>query len=236
MGLIRALIRLPILLWLTGIGLYLYSSYSSWETETFTPMKQEIVSTKEQFSKVRKQNAEAETFEKERDSRFQELQSLAEQFNQAIEKLPRSADTPGLLSNLAEISDRVGVEFNKFEPGKTEANGFLMETPFKVELRGTFVQIMSFLDEVAHLKRIVTNKSLVLKEPILRGQNAALKAEAILVTYYFDENAKAASVNNPPPTPPTKTNAKDSAKNKKDSDSDDSDSRKNKKSKKGDGE
>lgn len=231
MGLIRALIRLPILLWLTGIGLYLYSSYSTWNTETFIPMKQEIVSTKEQFSKLQKQNAEAETFEKERDTRFQELQSLAEQFNQAIEKLPRSADTPGLLSNLAEISDRVGVEFNKFEPGKTEANGFLMETPFKVELRGTFVQIMSFLDEVAHLKRIVTSKSLVLKEPILRGQNAALKAEAVLVTYYFDENAKIASANTTPPAPPAKSSARDSAKNKKDSDESDT-----RKAKKGDGE
>lgn len=190
MGLLRALIKLPIILWLTAIGGYLYYSYVSWQSEQFEPLKSQIESTKSQLETLQKQNREAEAFEKERDSRFQELQSLAEEFNRALEKLPKSSDTPGLLSNLAEISDRVGVEFTRFEPGTSALNGFLMETPFKVELKGTFVQIMSFMDEVAHLKRIVAGKSINFKDPILRGSNAQLTAEAVLITYYFDENAR----------------------------------------------
>lgn len=200
MGFIRAIIKLPLLFWIAVIGGYLYYTHMLWEENTYTPLVNEVSTAKEEFKTLEIQNREAVAFEKERDSRFQKLQSLAEEFNQALDKLPRSSDTPGLLSNLAEISDRVGVEFARFEPGKPALNGFLMETPFKVELRGSFVQIMSFLDEVAHLKRIVTGKSLTLREPLLRGQTAMLRAEAVLVTYYFDESAKP-SANNLAPAP-----------------------------------
>jgi len=167
-------------------------------------MKAQLETTKSQLADVQAENRKAETFEKERDTRFQELQSLAENFNSALEKLPKSSDTPGLLSNLAEISDRVGVEFTRFEPGTAALNGVLMETPFKIELKGSFVQIMSFLDEVAHLTRIVSGKSVSFKDPILRGSNAIVTAEAVLVTYYFDENARPAPVTAPAPsaTPP----------------------------------
>jgi type IV pilus assembly protein PilO len=193
MGIIRALLRLSLFFWVIGIGGFLYYKYMTWQTESLVPLQQQLETAKQQLTRLQKQNRDAETFEKERDARFQELQTLAEQFNQALEKLPRSADTPGLLSNLAEISDRVGVEFTKFEPQPAQSTGFLMENPFKIELKGTFVQIMSFLDEVAHLKRIVTSRSLSLAEPVLRGQTAILKADTTLVTYYFDESGKAAA-------------------------------------------
>ncbi len=204
MGFIRAILNLPLIIWIIAIGGYLYYTHVNWETDSLIPLQQQVATAKDEFSKIQVQNREAEAFEKERDARFQKLQSLAEEFNKALEKLPRSSDTPGLLSNLAEISDRVGVEFARFEPGRPALNGFLMETPFRVELRGSFVQIMSFLDEVAHLKRIVTGKSLSLKEPTLRGQTAILKAEAVLLTYYFDESAKTSSPtgqSTPAPTP-----------------------------------
>ncbi len=203
MGLIRALIRLPFVLWVVLIGIYYYVSYDTWQKDIFLPMKAQLETTKEQLAAVQSENRKAETFEKERDTRFQELQSLAENFNSALEKLPKSSDTPGLLSNLAEISDRVGVEFTRFEPGTAALNGVLMETPFKIELKGSFVQIMSFLDEVAHLTRIVSGKSVSFKDPILRGSNAIVTAEAVLVTYYFDENARPAPVTAPAPTNPT---------------------------------
>lgn len=193
MGLIRALIKLPVILWIAAIAGYLYYSHITWQTEQFEPLKGQIETTKTQLEALQRQNREAETFEKERDQRFQELQSLAEEFNKALEKLPKSSDTPGLLSNLAEISDRVGVEFTSFEPGTSALNGFLMETPFRIQLKGTFVQIMSFMDEVAHLKRIVAGKNLSFKDPVLRGSNAILNAEATLITYYFDENARPTS-------------------------------------------
>ncbi|MEZ4813894.1 MAG: type 4a pilus biogenesis protein PilO [Bdellovibrionota bacterium] len=204
MGLLKALIKLPIIIWVVLIAGYLYYTHMTWQNEEYQPLMLQIESTKEQYASLQKQNRAAETFEKERDSRFQELQKLAEDFNKALEKLPRSSDTPGLLSNLAEISDRVGVEFTRFEPGKAALNGFLMETPFKIQLKGTFVQIMSFLDEVAHLKRIVTGKSVSLKDPVLRGSTAQLTAEAVLVTYYFDESARPSP---PSAIPDTKPNS-----------------------------
>ena len=216
----ESVLRLPLIFWLLVIGGYLYYTHMTWESETLTPLREQVKNTKQQFTQLQKQNKEAEAFGKDRDANFQELQSLAEKFNTALEKLPKSSDTPGLLSNLAEISDRVGLEFARFEPGKAEMNGFLMETPFKIELRGTFVQVMSFLDEVAHLKRIVTGKSLSLKDPTLHGQSALLKAEATLVTYYFDESAKAAfdsktaaaaAKNNPPPLATPATNQSSSS-------------------------
>ena len=43
-----------------------------------------------------------------------------------------------------------------------------METSFKIELKGSFIQIMSFMDEIAHMKRIITTKSISFKDPVIK--------------------------------------------------------------------
>lgn len=190
MSMLRAFLKIPFSLWLLVLSGFLYFQWSSWQTQTLNPLQQDLASAKTQLQSVKKQNKEAEDFERQRDIRFQELQKLAQDFNDALERLPKTSDIPGILTSLADISDRVGIEFSKFEPGKPELKGFLTETQFKVELRGTFVQILSFLDEIAHLKRIISGRSFDLKEPISKGDSNILKAELVLVTYHFDENAK----------------------------------------------
>ena len=191
MSLIRAFLKLPTGFWILVFAGFMYYHYSTWKTQELEPIEQELVQAKQELATVVRQNKAAEDFGNQRDQRFQELQNLAQEFNRALEKLPKTPDIPGILTSLADISDRVGLEFSKFEPGKGSLKGFLTETPFKVELRGTFVQIMSFMDEVAHVKRIISGKSLDFKDAAPRGDKAVLKAYATLLTYHFDEKAVA---------------------------------------------
>ena len=71
-----------------------------------------------------------------------------------------------------------------------------METPISVQIKGSFVQIMSFLDEVSHLKRIIVGKALILKQDSKNNksnttnQTSVLNAEASFTTYHFDESAR----------------------------------------------
>ncbi len=190
MGIIRAFLRLPWYFWFFLFSIYMYNEYRKWEEETMVPLRVEIEDGNGKLTGIDRDNKEAEAFEKQRDSKFQEMQSLAESLSKSLEKLPKSSDVPSVLNSLAEIADRVGIEFSRFEPGKAELKGFLMETSFKIELKGSFIQIMSFMDEIAHMKRIITTKSISFKDPVIKGDGTILKSEAMLVTYHFDESAR----------------------------------------------
>lgn len=198
MGLIRAIIRIPVGIWCIAFAAYMYLQYTNWQSKKYQPLIGQLASTKNQLEQLIETNKASESFEKQKQEKLKEIQKLAEDLNRALDKLPKSSDIPLILSSFADISDRVGLEFSKFEPGQQakSSNPYFMETPIKVQLRGTFVQIMSFLDEVSHLKRIIVGKGLSLKQESRNNSNkkdnstSSLNVDANFLTYHFDESAR----------------------------------------------
>ncbi len=198
MGLIRAIIRIPLGIWIIAFGAYMYLQYNKWEKNSYKPLVSQLSSTKNELQEITEKNKASESFEKQKQEKLQQIQKLAEELNRALDKLPKASDIPIILSSFADISDRVGLEFSKFQPGQQSksSNPYFMETPISVQLKGSFVQIMSFLDEVSHLKRIIVGKALILKQDSKNNksnttnQTSVLNAEASFTTYHFDESAR----------------------------------------------
>jgi type IV pilus assembly protein PilO len=197
-GLIRAIIRIPAGIWFIAFAAYMYLQFNKWQSKTYKPLVFQLSSTKNELQELIEANKASENFEKQKQEKLKEIQKLAEELNRVLDKLPKSSDIPIILSSFADISDRVGLEFSKFEPGQQAKSStqYFMETPIKVQLRGSFVQIMSFLDEVSHLKRIIVGKGLNLKQESQNSSSkkdsstSALSAEANFMTYHFDESAR----------------------------------------------
>jgi Tfp pilus assembly protein PilO len=200
MALIRAIIRIPLGLWIIAFGGYMYMQYNKWQNEVYKPLGYQLISTKNELEQAIEKNKALQVFEKQKQEKLKEIQKLAEELNRALDKLPKASDIPVILSSFADIADRIGLEFSRFEPGQPtkSSNPYFMETPLKVQLRGSFIQIMSFLDEVSHLKRIIVGKGLNLRQDSQSSSSkkgssnstSILNADANFTTYHFDESAR----------------------------------------------
>ncbi len=200
MALIRAIIRIPLGLWIIAFGGYMYMQYNKWQNEVYKPLGYQLISTKNELEQAIEKNKALQVFEKQKQEKLKEIQKLAEELNRALDKLPKASDIPIILSSFADIADRIGLEFSRFEPGQPtkSSNPYFMETPLKVQLRGSFIQIMSFLDEVSHLKRIIVGKGLNLRQDSQSSSSkkgssnstSILNADANFTTYHFDESAR----------------------------------------------
>jgi type IV pilus assembly protein PilO len=180
--------RIPFFLWPLIAFAWCYTIYNNWQDTVYKPLLAEESGLRQQVDALKRQNSEAEKFDKERDEKLRLIAELGEKFNQTAGRIPRSPNVPVLLKSLADISDRTGLIFSSFRPQPLIQDEFLSITPLDMTLRGTYVQIMSFLDATARLERILTLRSLDFDTPKRRGQGTILEAKARIYTYYVTGN------------------------------------------------
>ena len=94
----------------------MYLQYNKWEKNSYKPLVSQLSSTKNELQEITEKNKASESFEKQKQEKLQQIQKLAEELNRALDKLPKASDIPIILSSFADISDRVGLEFSKFQP------------------------------------------------------------------------------------------------------------------------
>jgi type IV pilus assembly protein PilO len=191
MTIVRILINIPFIVWFVVAGGLGYMDFKNWETDILNPLIATRDTKKNELATKQKELARAEEFTRRREEKLKELQDLTLRLEGTKAALPRASSIPALLKDLADISDRVGLLFSRFKPETDRRRKFLVETPISVELKGTYVQIMSFLDGAANIERIVATERLSLDNPVLRGPTSTVTATATLITYHIDEGVMA---------------------------------------------
>jgi len=188
-ALIHRLLEIPFILWVLiagGVGYYDYYELKNGPLAQIARDKEmkttELRSLTERAEKI-------DEFKKSRAAKLKQLQDLGERFKATSDRLPRAASIPDLLKSLADISDKSGLEFSKFRPSATRKEQFLVITPLEVNLKGTYVQIMTFLDAAANLTRVVASEKLSIEGVQNRSPVNIVTATASLVTYHIDDNA-----------------------------------------------
>jgi Tfp pilus assembly protein PilO len=194
MSLIFRIARLPIYLYILVAGVWGYYNYYAWQTDVQAPLLSELQSKKAEHTNLQAKNKKAEEFKKVREQKFREREELELKFREGAALIPSTPDIPQLIKSLADISDKVGLEFSEFRPGTAKSQEFLNILPIEVKLSGTYVQIMSFLDETAQLKRVATPKTVRLDNARPRGTASTLSADATIQVYSMDQAAGLASL------------------------------------------
>lgn len=124
----------------------------------------------------------------------QELRELNLQLESALEYMPRQFNLSGLLRKLTMLAQNCGLELATFKPAVNEERGdsFYATMTIDFELRGSFTQILLFLDQVARLKRIINAEDL--KMTFVGGRQLAnakgptpLTVQSKVRTYRFSE-------------------------------------------------
>ena len=196
-GLFKAFIRIPFVVWFLVAGGLAYMDYNDWNTNVYEALKGEVSAKENDIQTKTKAVAEAQKFIEQRDQKRKEIEDLYNKVAATKAQLPRSSSVPELLRALADISDQAGIEFREFTPLQPRKNRFLVETPITVQLKGTYLQVMSFLDASANMTRVVTCQKLSFSPT---GKEGPISASASLVTFHLDESAGDTASSTSPPT------------------------------------
>jgi len=186
---IKGLLRFPFILWILIAGGLAYRDFKTWEETVKAPLEVDIESKKQTLAALAAQTKKAEEFKRSRAEKLAALQDLAERFKATADRLPRQPNLPDLLKSLADLSDKAGLDFSRFRPlaARRDQYPFLVATPLEVTLKGTYIQVMTFLDSAANLTRIVATERLVMETPTVKGIAATVSVNANLVTYYIED-------------------------------------------------
>jgi len=125
----------------------------------------------------------------------QELRELNLQLEAALEHMPRQFNLSALLRKLTMLAQNSGLDLFTFKPAVAEERGdtFYSTLTIDFELKGSFTQILLFLDQVARLKRIINAEDLKMVVVNIGGQNNVSRGPTQLTvnskvrTYRFSE-------------------------------------------------
>ena len=122
-----------------------------------------------------------------------EVEELNLQLKRALLELPDKREIPDLLSSISGLARDAGLEVRLFRTNPEQLREFYAEVPVEIGLNGTFHQITSFFDEVAHLTRIVNIDQIQLSKPEVNSAEVKISAECVATTFrYLDEDERRA--------------------------------------------
>lgn len=166
-----------------------FMDYQNWETSTYEPLMQQVEGLKSELAAAEDSLKRIEEYRKKKDEKLAEYNSLLDDFEKVRKEFPSTPALPSLLKSLADISERIGLEFSNFKPGGEVPAEFLKAAQIDVKLKGSYVQLMSFLDQVSNLQRIVNTESIIMKPgtTIENNQFRSIETDLKILTYYGDQ-------------------------------------------------
>ncbi len=174
---ILGLIVVLILIYVANIFLFL----APIEDEQAT-VKSKISNLESDLEKKRKVIAELSIYKRRKEKLEQEL-------SRAIKLLPEKSEIDGLLQRLSALARKAGLFITSFVPKPEKTSGFYSTIPIKLNLEGTYVELVSFFDSVQKLNRIVSvgdfNFNLVKTGKGKVTGKKLLAAQVTVTTYRF---------------------------------------------------
>lgn len=136
----------------------------------------------------------------------EQVRELDMRFSAALKELPDSREVPELLLSIERLARDSGLEVTLFQTRPEVVKDFYADVPVLLNAQGTFHQLMTFLDEVGHLERIVNVSDLDVWQPLFRETNmikelsefagtgrVPIRASAVATTFrYLDESERKA--------------------------------------------
>ncbi|MEO5667277.1 MAG: type 4a pilus biogenesis protein PilO [Bdellovibrionota bacterium] len=176
-------------IWIPIIIVMVVMDYQDWDTNTYQPLLAAVEAKKAEVIAAEASLKRIEEYRKKKDEKLAEYNSLLDEYEKVRKEFPTTPALPSLLKSLADISERIGLEFSNFKPAGEVPSELMKAAQIDVKLKGSYVQLMSFLDQVSNLQRIVNTESLTLKPgaTIQNNQFRSIDADLKILTYYSEQ-------------------------------------------------
>ena len=113
------------------------------------------------------------------------LEQLQENLSAARAQLPDTADTPTFLAQISAKASAAGLTIESFTPQEETQKDFYAELTFAMQVRGSFHEIVTFIDAVGKLDRIVNVMGINMTNPKEENQKVVLEGHFSVKTYRF---------------------------------------------------
>lgn len=160
------------------VGLLLWTNFYSPNYEEFTDANKKIDSLRTEVAKEKRLAMNLERFKKE-------VRALDVQLEFALQELPDKSEIPELLSSVSSLAKEAGLDVNLFKVNAERFDDFYVRVPVEISVVGSFHQVASFFDEVAHLPRIVNIGQIEILEPKIKNGVVNLRVNCIATTFRY---------------------------------------------------
>ncbi len=121
-----------------------------------------------------------------------QLEEIDREFGALLRQLPNKAEMDSLLADINQAGLGRGLLFELFKPGSDVIHDFYAEMPIQVKVAGSYHDLGSFAEDVAHMPRIVSLQDVELS----MDKDGRMILDGKAVTYrYLDEEELAAQRN-----------------------------------------
>jgi len=123
----------------------------------------------------------------------QQLADIQKSFGAMLRQLPDKTQMDGLLIDISQTGNGVGLQQQKFQPLPEQGKDFYAERPIQIRLTGTYHQMGEFVSGIAALPRIVTLHNVEIKQ-VGKDSFDQLQMDVTAKTYrYLDDGEVSAA-------------------------------------------
>jgi type IV pilus assembly protein PilO len=149
------------------------------------PQELRITELKAAKMELERKNAVVQDFSKKHADTNTYLAEIDKKTAWVDAMLPNSAELGGFLTQLEQAAEASSVQLSEVKPGQNISKAGYQAVPIEVTIRGTFAQILSFLQRLDNAKRFTSVNNVSVK-----SQQGMLDGKLTIVIYSFDEAAK----------------------------------------------
>jgi len=114
-----------------------------------------------------------------------EKAELEEKLAAALLELPQEAAIDELLRQLHELGTNAALQIASIEPQAEAKEEFFARIPVRMRVKGSYHEILTFLDEVSRMKRIVNVNDIQLGKPTVQNEKVVLESDFLATTFRF---------------------------------------------------
>lgn len=148
----------------------------------FSPIQEKIKKYQEEVNNLSLQIAKLEAYQKkEKDIEIQ-LNERKKFLNEVKDILPTEKEIPLLLKNVSTMAKQSQLEILSFTPKNEEKRDYYVAIPFEINLKGFFPNIITFLNKVETMERLITLENI---EFIPQEKEDKLLVKCLFSTYRY---------------------------------------------------
>ena len=177
------LIVVAVAIVLIGLGTYQFSVSES--LDKIAENDERIAQQEQELVKLQQQAQHRTQF-------MREVERLKQRLREAEEQLPKQAEIPKLLRDIAYEAQQSGLRMDRFELQGEAVQGDFAAVPVKMAVRGSYHEIAVFLDRLSKMPRIVNVTDLQMTTPTMENKKIVVASTYTATTYRFlDKTATA---------------------------------------------
>lgn len=119
-----------------------------------------------------------------------EREMLEQRLQQALAELPEDKNLDELLQMFQDRAQKSGLEITSIVPAAPVSEQFYVRIPIDMKVKGNFHEIVTFLDAVGHLRRIVNVGDITISDPKETGGKVIALSAFTATTFMFAETKK----------------------------------------------